>query len=68
MKKLNAGAYVPIEKISKKARRELYKKQRGTWGAINPVTRKSPDPKAYKRKKIHSKDADEHDAVDFLVK
>lgn len=58
--------FVPIEKQSKKVRRELYSKQRGTWGAINPVTRKSPDPKAYKRKKVHRGDADEQSDVDFF--
>lgn len=43
--------YVPIEKQSKKAQRELHKAQRGSWGAISPVTRKPPNPKAYDRKK-----------------
>ncbi len=43
--------YVPIEKRSKKAKRELAKARRGTWGALNPVTRKPANPKAYNRKK-----------------
>lgn len=58
--------FVPLEKSSKKAQREFFKKQRGTWGAISPVTRKSPEPKAYKRKRIHKGDADEHPVVDFF--
>ncbi|MHB1485549.1 MAG: hypothetical protein ACYCYI_12935 [Saccharofermentanales bacterium] len=51
--------FVPIDKQSKKARRMLFKKQRGSWGAINPVTRKTPDPKVYKRKKIRKNDNQE---------
>lgn len=43
--------YVPIEKMSKKARLELMKARRGTWGALNPVTRRPEDPKKYNRKK-----------------
>ena len=43
--------YIPEEKLGKKARRELSKNRRGTWGAVNPVTRKPPNPKAYNRKK-----------------
>jgi hypothetical protein len=43
--------YVPIEKRSKKAKQELAKARRGTWGALNPVTRKPANPKAYNRRK-----------------
>jgi len=72
-------AFVPIEKQSKKARREYHKKQRRTWGAISPVTRKSPDPQVYKTKKsndedffarkkrIHNGEADEPTLVDFFI-
>ena len=42
--------FIPYEKLSKKKKRELDAKRRGTWGALNPVTRKSPDPRAYNRK------------------
>lgn len=59
--------FTPFEKQSKKAQREQFKKQRGTWGAINPVTRKSPDPKVYKRRKIHKGDAEEPSDVDFSL-
>ena len=48
--------FVPIDKQSKKERRKFFRRQRGSWGAINPVTRKSPDPKVYKRKKIRKDD------------
>jgi hypothetical protein len=43
--------YIPIEKRSKKEKLALAKAQRGTWGAVNPVTRRPENPKAYNRKK-----------------
>lgn len=43
--------FTPYEKLSKKAKRERNAKQRSTWGALNPVTRKPESPKAYNRKK-----------------
>lgn len=43
--------FVSIEKMSKKARRALYQQRRGSWGVINPCTRKPGNPKAYRRKK-----------------
>ena len=42
---------IPYEKLSKKEKRRRDAMQRGTWGVLNPVTRKSPNPKAYNRKK-----------------
>ena len=43
--------YIPVEKRSKRAKQELAKARRGTWGALNPVTRKPANPKAYNRRK-----------------
>ena len=43
--------FIPYEKLSKKKKRELDLKQRTTWGSLNPVTRRPPNPKAYNRKK-----------------
>ena len=43
--------YIPFEKLSKKKQRELNAQKRGSWGGINPVTRRPPNPKAYNRKK-----------------
>jgi hypothetical protein len=43
--------FVPKEKLSKKAKRALNNARRTTWGALNPVTRKPQNPKAYDRKK-----------------
>jgi hypothetical protein len=44
------------EKLSKKARQKLNQTKRGTWGAINPVTRRPQSPKAYNRKKVQKGD------------
>ncbi len=43
--------FIPFEKLSKRKKRELLAKKRGTWGGFNPVTRKPENPKAYKREK-----------------
>jgi len=43
--------YIPLEKQSKQKQREYHAARRGSWGEVNPVTRKSPNPKAYNRKK-----------------
>lgn len=43
--------FIPYEKLSKKKRRELAAVRRGSWGSLNPVTRKPENPKAYNRKK-----------------
>lgn len=43
--------FIPNEKLSKKKRQELAAARRGSWGALNPVTRKPENPKAYNRKK-----------------
>ena len=52
--------FVPYEKLSKKKQRELNAMKRGSWGGLNPVTRKSANPKAYNRKTAQSwrKDSD----------
>lgn len=41
---------IPLDKQSKKKRKEYFKKKRNQW-QINPVTRKSKSDKDYKRKK-----------------
>ena len=46
--------FIPEEKLSKRKRRELNAKRRGTWGGLNPVTRKPANPKAYNRKKTRN--------------
>jgi len=41
--------FVPIDKMSKKAQRAHAASQRGSWGSLNPVTRRAANPKAYNR-------------------
>ncbi len=43
--------FIPRDKLSKKARRALDAERRKGWGPLSPVTRKSPNPKAYDRNK-----------------
>ena len=46
--------FIPREKMSKKARRELDSQRRAGWN-ISPVTRRAESKKAYSRKrKLHS--------------
>lgn len=57
---------VPIGKMSKKKRKELYAARRGSWGDINPVTRRSENPKAYNRRKTRNWSDDTSGTVFFL--
>lgn len=42
---------IPYAKQSKRRQRAQDRAKRKTWGAINPVTRKPPNPKTYNRRK-----------------
>ena len=48
--------FIPYEKLSKKKRRELDRLRRGSWGGLDPVTRRSENPKAYNRRKARKWD------------
>ena len=48
---LTEDKFVPKDKMSKKAQKELNDKKRGTWGNTKPVTRVQPNKKAYDRKR-----------------
>lgn len=50
--------FIPYEKLSKKQQRELNRANRGSWGAVNPVTRKPANPKAYNRQKARRRKND----------
>ena len=50
--------FIAYEKLSKKKKRELDAKRRGSWGGVNPVTRKPENPKAYNRRKARKWDHD----------
>jgi len=43
--------YVPLEKRSKREKKEYHITKRGSWGDVNPVTRKTQNQKVYNRKK-----------------
>ena len=55
--------YIPYGKLSKKEKRKLDAKLRTTWGALNPVTRKAPNSRAYQRSKARNWKRDCHDPV-----
>ena len=48
---LKEDKFVPQDKMSKKAQKELNDKKRGTWGNTSPVTKVQPNKKAYDRKR-----------------
>lgn len=43
--------YIPYEKLSKKQQKAINAQKRGSWGGMNPVTRKPEHSKAYNRQK-----------------
>lgn len=43
---------VPLHKRSKKAQKEYYAKQRGSWYGLDPVTRTVPSGKVYDRGRV----------------
>ena len=55
--------FVPFEKLSKKKQRELNTQRRGTWGGLNPVTRKPQNSKAYNRSKARKWNRDDFPSV-----
>lgn len=40
---------IPVKKMSKKEQKAYHAKQRGTWYGLSPVTRITPNKKAYDR-------------------
>ena len=54
--------FIPYEKLSKKEKRKLDSARRGTWGQINPVTRKPQSSKAYNRSKTRNWKRDLHES------
>ena len=58
--------FIPYEKLSKKEQRKRDAKGRTTWGALNPVTRKPENSKAYNRQKAR-KWSDDSASVPLLM-
>lgn len=54
---------IPFEKLSKKEQRKRNVAKRGSWGNMNPVTRKPENPKAYNRRKARNWSRDPHAPV-----
>ena len=46
--------FIDIEKMSKKAKKEHFKKYRNDWNGINPITKKINSKKIYNRKSVQS--------------
>lgn len=46
--------FIPYEKLSKKEQQRLNKARRGTWGGLDPVTRRPQCSKAYNRKRAQA--------------
>jgi len=57
--------FIPYEKLSKAKKRELNALKRRTW-TINPVVRRSENPKAYNRKKAQKWKEDDSFSVPLL--
>ena len=57
--------FIPREKLSKKAKQKLNALQRKGWNGINPVTRRTENPKAYNRKKLRRNDWDSGEVFVF---
>lgn len=50
--------FIPYEKRSKKEQKRLDAMKRGSWGSVNPVTRKPVSSRAYNRRKAQKWDFD----------
>jgi len=59
--------FIPYEKLSKKEKRKLDNARRQTWGALNPITRKSENIKVYNRKKRQDRSTELPDPVAFVL-
>lgn len=57
--------FVPKEKLSKKAKKELDGLSRKSWNGISPITRKPEKKKAYKRRKVR-KISDDFTGFSFM--
>ena len=55
---------IPLNKQSKKAQREYYLKQRGSWNGVKPATRVIKSKKVYDRNKM--KELSSHSSIDTV--
>ena len=59
--------FIPYEKLSKKEQQKINKAKRGTWGELNPVTRKPQNSKAHNRKRAQAWKKDFPDLRSFFM-
>lgn len=59
--------FVPFDKLSKRAKKDLMSKKRVTWGSFNPITRRTDDKKKYNRKKIRFRNPLDNDMSLFYL-
>ncbi|MPN34487.1 hypothetical protein SDC9_181981 [bioreactor metagenome] len=59
--------FIPKDKLCKKAKRELDRARRNTWGAVNPITRRTESKTVYNRKKIRLERNDSDTAEFFYI-
>lgn len=52
--------FTPYAKLSKRKKKALDEKRRGSWRGLNPITRVPPNPKAYNRKKTRKRNQDDN--------
>ena len=59
--------FIPYEKLSKKQQRKIDAMKRGSWGDVNPVSRKVESKKVYNRKRTQDWKKERPDPVSFAI-
>ena len=59
--------FIPYEKLSKKEKRKLDAMKRGSWGDVNPDSRKVESKKTYNRKRTQDWKKELPDPVSFVL-
>lgn len=59
--------FIPYKKLSKKEQQKINKAKRGTWGELNPITRKPQNSKAYNRKRAQVWKKDSPDLCSIFI-
>lgn len=60
--------FVPLEKMSKKSRREFYAKKRKDWNGLDPVTRVARENKKYSRARAKAGLLKSERSIYFIVR
>ena len=60
--------FIPYEKLSKKEKRKIDLSARRSWNGVNPVTRKTANPKAYNRNKSRRLYDDPDFGIDYCLR